>query len=396
MRQFGGPHSTSRRELRRISRNNRRSERVESTVVSSVVDRPIESFGQGQTLHSVNNEAAPISEAPEKNVDLQDNLDRANEGAAVSEAYRTDFGTMIHGRIEDALTAENLTALKGKVNLIVTSPPFPLVRKKEYGNETGAAYLEWLKSLAMPLADLLTDDGSIVIEIGNAWEPGVPVMSTLPLEALLEFKKAANLHLCQHVICHNPARLPSPAAWVNIKRVRLKDSFTHVWWMSKSENPKADNRAVLNPYSTDMKKLLKSQKYNAGTRPSGHVISKTGFLKDHGGAIGANVIDLEDERTTPESLLRFTGTRWDANYRDYCKRFSLPAHPARMQAMLSAFFVQFLTDPGDLVLDPFAGSNTTGAISQALGRHWVGVEASAEYAKGSRGRFAEFEDEKPE
>ncbi|WP_201788334.1 DNA-methyltransferase [Mesorhizobium sp. ORS 3428] len=311
---------------------------------------------------------------------------------SIVEAYHTALGSMLHGRIEDALTSEALTSLKGKINLIVTSPPFPLVRKKRYGNETGEAYLNWLKSLAVPLTDLLTDDGSIVIEIGNAWEEGAPVMSTLPLEALLEFKRAASLHLCQHVICHNPARLPSPAAWVNVKRIRLKDSFTHVWWMSKSKTPKADNREVLTPYGHDMKKLLRTQKYNAGVRPSGHVISETGFLKNHGGAISANVLEFDEENAIPESLLKFSGTKWDANYRDYCKRLSLPAHPARMQAMLSAFFVKFLSSPGDLVLDPFAGSNTTGAISQQLGRRWIGVEASAEYVEGSRGRFEEFAD----
>ena len=296
---------------------------------------------------------------------------------------------MYHGKIEDALETSTFQKLKSKVNLIVTSPPFPLVRKKRYGNETGEAYLEWLRSLATPLADLLTDDGSIVIEIGNAWEPGCPVMSTLPLEALLAFKRAAKLHLCQHIICHNPARLPSPAAWVNVKRIRLKDSFTHVWWMSRSTEPKADNRRVLNPYGKDMKKLLKSQKYNAGVRPSGHVISETGFLKDHGGSISANVIELDDAHC-PEAILKFTGTSWDSGYREYCKQLGLAAHPARMQASLSAFFIQFLTDANDLVLDPFAGSNTTGAAAQELGRRWISVEAEKNYVDGSQGRFDVF------
>jgi DNA modification methylase len=307
-------------------------------------------------------------------------------GAAVEVAYQTGRGTMVHGRIEDALVASPLREHNGKVNLIVTSPPFPLVRKKRYGNETGEAYLQWLESLASPLADLLTDDGSIVIEIGNAWEEGSPIMSTLPLEALLAFKRAAKLNLCQHVICHNPARLPSPAAWVNLKRARLKDSFTHVWWMSKAEFPKADNRRVLNPYSKDMKKLLERQSYNAGTRPSGHVISKTGFLTDHGGSIGPNVLDLTGEHY-PDSLLKYTGTRWDAGYRTYCKDNGLPSHPARMQSSLSAFFIQFLTDEDDLVLDPFGGSNTTGSVAETLNRRWIAVEADRGYVDGSLGRF---------
>lgn len=307
----------------------------------------------------------------------------------ITQAYKTAQGRMYHGRIEDALASPTFEALKGTINLIVTSPPFPLVRKKHYGNETGEAYVKWIESLAKPLSDLLSPDGSIVIEIGNAWEPGVPVMSTLPLEALLAFKRSAGLNLCQHVICHNPARLPSPAAWVNLKRVRLKDSFTHVFWLSKSENPKADNRKVLNPYSSDMKRLLKTQKYNAGLRPSGHLISEKGFLTDHGGSISANVIEI-NEGQGPESLLKFTGTSWDAGYRDYCKAEGLPAHPARMQASLSAFFIQFLTDEGDLVFDPFAGSNTTGSVAESLNRDWLGVEASRDYIDGSRGRFQPF------
>ncbi len=307
----------------------------------------------------------------------------------ITEAYKTSHGEMFHGRIEDALEDEAFQSLKGHVNLIVTSPPFLLVRKKRYGNATGQAYLEWLEALASPLSDLLTDDGSIVIEIGNAWEPGVPIMSTLPLEALLAFKRAANLNLCQHVICHNPARLPSPAAWVTLKRSRLKDSFTHVWWLSKSEEPKADNRRVLNPYSKDMRRLLKSQKYNAGARPSGHVISESGFLKDHGGAISANVLELNEDQG-PESLLKFSGTSWDSNYREYCKKLGIPAHPARMQASLAAFFIQFLTEADDVVLDPFSGSNTTGAVAENLGRQWIGVEADRTYVDGSRGRFDIF------
>lgn len=307
------------------------------------------------------------------------------------EAYRTKLGKMYVSKIENALGTPPFNRLKGKVNLIITSPPFPLVTKKKYGNETGETYLKWLTTLAPSLSELLTDDGSIVLEIGNAWDEGVPVMSTLPLESLIAFKKAANLHLCQHVICHNPARLPSPAQWVTIERTRLKDTYTHVWWMSRSPWAKADNRKVLTPYSANMKKLLARKSYNAGARPSGHVISPTGFLQDHGGAISANVIDLDAQaQKLPPSLLQFSGTAWESNYRTYCEKLGLPAHPARMQRGLVSFFIEFLTDSDDLVFDPFAGSNTTGAIAEEMNRKWVTVEAREEYARGSKGRFAQF------
>lgn len=317
-----------------------------------------------------------------------------DEASSVTEAYHTDRGRMLVGKIEDALSSPALESLVGTVNLIFTSPPFPLIRKKRYGNRTGEEYLEWLSALAPRLTRLLAPDGSIVVEVGNAWEQGVPVMSTLPLEALLAFKNAAALNVCQQIICHNPARLPSPAQWVNVKRVRLKDSYTHVWWMSPVESPKADNRRVLTPYGDDMKKLLKAKRYNAGRRPSGHVISETGFLTNHGGAISPNVVDLDEaDPKLPANLMKFTGTAWDKGYRAYCKRRGLEAHPARMQVQLAAFFIQFLTEPNDLVLDPFGGSNTTGFAAESLGRRWVGVEANSDYAEGSKGRFEQFDDD---
>ena len=148
--------------------------------------------------------------------------------------------------------------------MIFTSPPFPLNRKKKYGNKTGEEYLTWLHDLAPRLTELLTPDGSIVMELGNAWEPGSPVMSTLALEAFLAFKEAGKLNLCQQFVCHNPARLPSPAQWVNVERIRVKDSFTHIWWMSPTERPKADNRRVLTEYSDEMKDLLTRRSYNGG------------------------------------------------------------------------------------------------------------------------------------
>jgi len=301
--------------------------------------------------------------------------------------YETEYGSLYNDKIESFLDSDAGKSIKGKVNLIVTSPPFPLIRKKRYGNESGEAYLKWLEDLSPKLTELLTDDGSIVIEIGNAWVKGLPEMSTLPLEALLAFKKAANLHLCQHVICHNTARIPSPAQWVTIERIRLKDSFTHVWWLSKTPRPKADNREVLAPYSKDMMKLIKTGRYNSGKRPSGHEISTGGFLKDNGGSIQASMLEDINGHEVSSSMLKMANTGWDADYRNYCKDNNLEAHPARMQHGLVAFFVKYLTRAGDLCFDPFGGSNTTGWVAEAMGRRWMAVEANRDYAHGSYGRF---------
>lgn len=290
-------------------------------------------------------------------------------------AYDTDLGTMYRGTIEAFLDSGPL-AIRNEVQLIFTSPPFPLNRKKRYGNKLGEEYLDWLASLAKPLGDLLTENGSFVVELGNAWEPGEPVMSTLALKALLKLLEAGKFKLCQQFVVHNPARLPSPAQWVNIDRTRVKDAYTNVWWMSRVARPKADNRKVLTDYSPSMKKLLKRQRYNSGRRPSEHDIGETSFLTDNGGAIPPNVLTISNTVSTDD-------------YRAYCMENDLKVHPARMPPELAEFFIKFLTDPDDLVLDPFGGSNTTGAAAEALGRQWIAVEPEPEYIEGSRGRFGD-------
>lgn len=303
--------------------------------------------------------------------------------------YRTQLGRMFVGKVEDVLPSAKLEKIRGKVDLVFTSPPFPLVRKKRYGNETGDAYLKWLEGLAPQLSALLSDTGSIVMEVGNSWVSGEPEMSTLNLESLLAFKRAAKLHLCQQIICHNPARLPSPAQWVNVERIRLKDSFTHIWWMSRTARPKANNKNVLIPYSEHMKSLLRRQTYNSGVRPSGHRISVSGFKMDRGGAIAPSVLRVDEpEEVAADGMLEFSGTSADLQYREYCKQQQIAMHPARMQMGLASFFIKFLTNKDDLVFDPFAGSNTTGAAAERLKRRWLSVEANAEYAQGSQGRFS--------
>lgn len=292
----------------------------------------------------------------------------------IKESYKTKKGQMYWGTVEQFLDSPYAKKYAGKVNLIFTSPPFPLNRKKKYGNKQGEEYINWLASFAEKFKSLLTPDGSIVMEMGNAWEPGKPVMSTLTLKALIEFTEAGKLHLCQQFICNNPARLPSPAQWVNVDRIRVKDSYTHVWWFASKDKPKANNRNVLIEYSDSMKQLLKTRKYNAGKRPSEFVIGEKSFLTNNDGAIPSNVLTIAN-----------TGS--NDNYQQYCRSEDLPLHPARMPGKLAEFFIKFLTDENDLVLDPFGGSNTTGAVSEALGRRWIAIEPQRGYIKGSRARF---------
>lgn len=282
--------------------------------------------------------------------------------------YTTECGSAYHGDSLDFM--RNLP--DNCVNLVMTSSPFALQRKKGYGNVDAADYVAWLTPFAQEIFRILTDDGSFVVDIGGSWIKGQPTRSLYHLEVVIAFTKQIGFHLAQEFFWYNPAKLPTPAEWVTVRRIRAKDAVNTVWWLSKTPYPKASNRNVLVEYSDSMKELL-IKGYKAKMRPSGHDIS-TKFQRDNGGAI-------------PSNLLQIANTESNSEYQRMCRAKGIAPHPARFPQALPEFFIKFLTDRGDIVLDPFAGSMVTGAACEALGRHWYGVELVEEYLQGSRYRF---------
>lgn len=288
--------------------------------------------------------------------------------------YKTLYGICFNAKCEDIINEFLFDDYINKIQLIFTSPPFPLNRAKKYGNLSGEDYKEWLCNVGKAMLPLLTDNGSIVIEIGNAWNAGEPTFSTLPIETLLEFKNKCGLYLCQEFIYYNPARLPGPIEWVNKKKIRVKDAFSRFWWMSKTPYPYACNTNVLELYSKQMQKLLTNKKYNSGVRPSEHNIGEASFLQNNGGAIPSNVIIAANTSSCNDYLKK-------------CKELNLSIHPARMPEALPNFFIKMLTKENDIIFDCFSGSNTTGYCAEKLKRSWISVEANEEYYLGSKFRF---------
>src|SRR3989475_10908678 len=261
------------------------------------------------------------------------------------------------------------------VSLILTSPPYALHFKKEYGNKSQAEYVPWFLEFAKEFKRILKPDGSVVIDLGGSWQQGRPTRSLYHFELLLALCKDIGFYLAQEFYWYNPAKLPSPAEWVSVRRIRVKDAVECVWWLSKAPFPKADNRTVLQPYSRDMLRLVK-RGYRAKLRPSGHNITKK-FQKDLGGSI-------------PTNLLQCGNNTSNDAYTVACKEAGIKIHPARFPAQLPFFFVKFLTQAGDLVLDPFAGSNMTGAVAEQEERHWLAFEIEQEYLEASKLRFPQF------
>lgn len=283
--------------------------------------------------------------------------------------YQTSLGAAYVG---DACSF--LSALPtGSTNLVLTSPPYALHFQKEYGNVDKNACVEWFRPFAEHIYQILTDDGSFVLNIGGSYNQGSPTRSLYHFKLLLMLCEEIGFHLAQECFWYNPAKLPSPAEWVNVRRQRIRDSVEYVWWLAKTPWPKADNTQVLVEYGDDMKRLI-ARGVKPKKRPSGHVITAK-FGRDRGGAIPSNVIMRGNNESNSE-------------YIRACQEGGHRLHPARFPRVLPEFFIKLLTEPGDLVVDPFAGSNMTGCVAEELGRAWLSFEIREEYLSVSRVRFS--------
>ena len=283
--------------------------------------------------------------------------------------YRTKYGCAYLGDAYD-LCKEIPSK---SVNLIMTSPPFALTRKKQYGNESADWYVEWFSDFAREFKRILTQKGSLIVHVGGSWSQGEPTRTLYNFKLLDSLSK--RFYVAQEFYWYNPAKLPGPVEWVNIRRIRVKDAVDPVWWFSKDKYPKASNKRVLRPYSDSMKELLRGNGnyYKPGKRPSGHDISSH-FNEERKGSI-------------PPNLLEFSNTDSNSQYFKRCRKAEVHPHPARYPEGIPEFFMKFLTARGDLVLDPFGGSNTTGAVAERLGRKWICFELVPEYLRASKFRF---------
>lgn len=287
--------------------------------------------------------------------------------------YETSLGNAYVGDSHDLLKE----IADASIDLVVTSPPFALQRQKAYGNEDQETYVDWLLGFCRDVHRILKPTGSFVLDLGGAYQKGRPVRSLYNYRVLIRLCDEFDFRLAEEFFWYNPAKLPSPIQWVNKGKIRAKDAVNTVWWFSKTDEPKADVRKVLVPYSERMKKLLAnpSKFYTPKKRPSGHDISGR-FGDTNGGAI-------------PSNLLEISNTESNSAYLRLCKLAGIESHPARFPEKLPAFFIDFLTDPGDIVLDFFAGSNTTGAAAETAGRRWLAFDSDANYLAASTFRFLE-------
>ena len=141
--------------------------------------------------------------------------------------------------------------------------------------------------------------------------------------------------------------MPTPAEWVCVRRVRVKDGIEAIWWLSKTPHPRADNRAVLWPYSDSYRQRLANPRRDTRLCPSGHP-TELRTLSDRGGAIPPQPDSRSAQRQQQPNTSSTVASKVSNRIR--------PGFPRR----LPEYFIRLCTQAGDTVVDPFAGSCVTG------------------------------------
>lgn len=283
--------------------------------------------------------------------------------------YSTDRGEALYGTCESVMQC----IANGSVSLVVTSPPYGLAKSKEYEVSKADDNVEWLLSLADSWKNLLTDDGTLLLNVGPAWlGHGIVGQSTWRQELVFRLVKELGYTFAQTMYWNSPSKLPSPAQFVTIKRVRITESVEEIFAFTKSPTESRwNNRRVLVPYSDAMKRVLAAGgERKSMTRPSGHQLAAGAFGVDNGGAI-------------PKNLITLSHTDSNSRYRRHCREAGLPAHPAMFPEGLAEFLIKLTTEEQDVVFDPFGGALTVGAVCERLNRRWISSERSLTYLAGA-------------
>lgn len=296
------------------------------------------------------------------------------ERGVVLIGFSTRLGVALWADVRDAFAG-----LAEPVHLVLTSPPYALARPRAYGNPARHEYVDFICAALEQLLRHLAPGGSIVLNIGNdIFEPGTPARSLLQERLLIALHDRLGLHLMDRCIWFNRSKPPGPVQWASKARVQLNVAYEPVLWLTNDPMKiRADNRRVLQPHSERHQRLLKqggtktAAEHSDGryNRPAG------AFGNSTPGRIPLNVFDMG--HGCPEQV----------RYKAAARAAGLPVHGAPMPQRLAEFFIQFLTEPGDLVAEPFAGSQTTAAAAERLGRRWISTDCMAEYVAGGALRF---------
>ena len=290
--------------------------------------------------------------------------------------FSTHLGIAILGSCDTVFSA-----IDSPIHLVVTSPPYPLAKPRAYGNPNCAEYVDWVCRMLEPIVKNLVPGGSICLNISNdIFEPGSPARSLYRERLVLALHDRLGLWKMDELIWENKSKAPGPVRWASLERTQLNVVWEPVYWFTNDpHNVRSNNRRVLQEHTQRHIDFIKS-----GGEQRDAVFSDGAY------GIKAGRFSNETPGRIPRNILSF-GHRCAAQtaYKKAAKAMGLPAHGAPFPMKLANFLIEFMSEPGDLVVDPFGGSFTTAHAAERLGRRWLSTDCMVEYVLGSATRFVD-------
>lgn len=300
-------------------------------------------------------------------------LERIARGKVVL-LYSMDDGLAFLGHAEEAAGVIE----PGSLSLIMTSPPYPVVNRA-YGRFGVAEWLDWMGDLVGLWKDLLRDDGTLAVNLMDIHIPGSPMLSPYVERFTLDAIERHGMHLAGRMPWHSPTKLAN-LEWAVKRRVALKNTVEHVILLSRSSNPAWDTRRLPpEPYAERSASQRASDARRSAARRQ--VVRPGGYQMDEG------AFSTEGEGRIPGNLLVAGGVGGGGTYAKRCRESGITPHPARFPEALPKQVILLATEPGQVVYDPMAGSNTTGKVALDLGRRFISSEPVLDYALSSSFRF---------
>lgn len=306
----------------------------------------------------------------------KDMLCKAADGVAVL-GFSTDLGIAIWGKC-----APVFERLDEPVFLALTSPPYPLRTPRAYGNPPIEEYIDFVCGIIEPVVRNLVTGGNIVLSLSNdIFESKSPARSLYLEKLTIALCERFGLSLMDRLIWQSN-KAPGPVAWASKQRMQLNVGYEPLLWFCNSPlDCIANNRRVLEPHTARQQKLIDrgGEDRTAVSCDGAYRIAPGSYGNATAGKIPRNCFFVANNCPSQRA------------YKQAARNLGLQPHGASMPLALARKLVKFMTDVGQLVVDPCAGSMTTPLAAELEGRRWMGTDVVLDYVRGGAERFAEFD-----
>lgn len=288
--------------------------------------------------------------------------------------FSTKLGVAVWGSCFDVMGG-----LEESIAVCITSPPYPLANPRAYGNPNQNNWVDFVCAALEPIVKRLLPGGSIAVNLSNdIFLPGLPARSTYRERFVIAMEDRLGMYKMDDIPWVNLSKAPGPVAWASKKRMQLNTGYEPILiFCNDPLNSFANNQRVLQPHSPKHQRLIDAggEQSARSSSDGAYVIRKGAYSNPTAGRIPRNVLTMGHSCADQRQM------------RKLARAAGLPVHGASMPLAVALFLVQYLSRPGDLVVDPFGGTMTTGKACEELGRMWLASELMAEYIMCGRYRF---------